>query len=91
MSAPTPVIEGRSPPPAAVVTTQTTPVTELRVMSQPTTVPDITKLQNYVYDQNPGSGIYMYMAESGINTTPTVSSFPSIEDRSLHARQQRAN
>jgi len=67
--APTPVIEERAP----VLATQTQPVTELRVMSQPTTVPDITRVQNYVFEDDPGSGTYIYMVENGINTSPIVS------------------
>ena len=67
-SAPTATIAKRD----GVFTTQTTPVTELRVISQPTTVPDVGSVQNYVYDDKAGSGIYMYMVEDGINTAADV-------------------
>ena len=58
---------------ATTLSTQTTPVTELRLISQPTDVPDIAQLQNYVFDQTAGAGITIYIVESGINTLSEVS------------------
>ena len=48
-------------------------VTELRVISQPSTVPSIDNLPNYVYPEEAGTGTYIYMVEDGINTAPPVS------------------
>ena len=68
---PTHVVERRAPP----FSTQSQPVIELRVMSQPTTVPDISRMKNYVYNEKAAAGTYLYMVESGINTSPIVSLF----------------
>jgi len=54
-------------------TTQSQAVTELRMMSQPTTVPKLSSLPNYVFDRQAGSDVYIYIFDDGINTTPIVS------------------
>jgi len=65
-------ISSKLQPRAPVWTTQTTPVTELRVVSQPTTVPNIDRMKNYVYDAKAGEGTYIYMVDDGINPAPDV-------------------
>lgn len=66
-------IPSKLQPRAPVWTTQVEPVTELRIISQPTNVPDIRRFKNYVYDAKAGEGTYIYMVEDGINTEPDVS------------------
>lgn len=55
------------------LSTQTTAVTELRVISQPTNVSNVANLQNYVFDQTAGTGITVYIVESGVNSESSVS------------------
>ena len=59
---------------ATTLSTQITPVTELRVISQPTDVPNVASVQNYVFDEKAGAGITIYVLESGVNTASEVSS-----------------
>lgn len=59
------------------VATQTKPVYELRVMSQPENGGKLSSFQNYVYNQNPGQGITIYVIDSGVNPFP----FVSVSDR----------
>lgn len=66
--APTPVLEKR----AATLATQTAALSELRILSQPTTVPDLSKLPNFVYYEDPGKDITIYLIDSGVNTAPFV-------------------
>ena len=58
---------------ARALATQVNAVSELRILSQPTTVPDITKLPNFVFEDDPGKDIYLYLIDSGVNTSPFVS------------------
>ncbi|KAK4979605.1 hypothetical protein LTR28_003706 [Elasticomyces elasticus] len=57
----------RVAPRAPEFTSQNKAVAELVVLSQPKTVPDYTKLQNYVYNVNAGQGTYIYIVEEGID------------------------
>ena len=67
---PPPHVVERAPP---TYTSQTQAVTELRILSQPTTVSDLSKLPDYVFDDKAGSGVYIYLLDDGINTAPIVS------------------
>jgi len=68
ISTPSRIVE-RSP----THTSQQAAVSELRILSQPSTVPSISKLRDYVYDDKAGEGIYIYMLDDGINTDADVS------------------
>jgi len=58
---------------ATTLATQITAVSELRVISQPTDVPDLADVPNYVFDQTAGTGVTIYSIEDGINTASVVS------------------
>jgi len=53
-------------------TTQLKPSqSELVMVSQPLTVPNLDDLENYVYEKNGGAGQYIYHVELGINEAKT--------------------
>jgi len=64
---------GSSKRAATTLATQTKPVSELRVISQPTDVPNVASLENYVFDEVAGDGITIYVVEDGVNTASSVS------------------
>ena len=49
---------------------------ELVMVSQPSAVPNLDDLENYVYEKNGGAGQYIYHVELGINAAKT-NEFPS--------------
>ena len=61
-------IEKRDP----TYTSQAAAASELRMMSQPTTVPSLKNLPNYWYDDKAGEGTFIYLLEDGINVAPDV-------------------
>lgn len=55
-------------------TTQTSPsASELRVISQPTDIPDLPRLPNFVFPEEAGTGVVIYHVEFGINIDNDVS------------------
>jgi hypothetical protein len=47
------------------------------MVSQPSTVPNLDDLENYVYEKNGGAGQYIYHVEMGINAAKTDEFPPS--------------
>jgi hypothetical protein len=60
-------------------TTQTSPVWELRLLSQHTDATQLLPRPNFVYQKEAGEGVYIYHVEFGINTQSDVSKVLSGE------------
>ncbi|KAK9420104.1 putative Peptidase S8/S53 domain-containing protein [Seiridium unicorne] len=70
--------------------TQLDAVQELRFVSQPTSVPDISKLKNYVYESHQGEGIYIYHVEQGVAYKTQHAEFPNVVPDNDHIRTKLA-
>ncbi|KAK9774038.1 putative Peptidase S8/S53 domain-containing protein [Seiridium cardinale] len=64
--------------------TQRDAVNELRFVSQPTSVPDLNRLENYVYESHQGDGIYVYHIEYGVAYKSQSAEFPNVVSDSDH-------
>ncbi|RBR26811.1 uncharacterized protein FIESC28_00392 [Fusarium coffeatum] len=57
--------------------------TELVAISQPSTVPDLTQLKNYVYESHGGSGSFVYHIETGVAYKAQNKEFPNVASQHL--------
>ena len=70
-------------------TTQAKPdQSELIMVSQPTTVPKLEDLENYVYESHGGEGIYLYHVEHGIDAANT-DEFPTDRVEFLQTQESK--
>ncbi|KAH6665597.1 hypothetical protein B0J14DRAFT_605448 [Halenospora varia] len=57
--------------------TQKDTVTELVEASQPSTIPDVKNLKNYVYESNEGTNSFIYHLEEGVAYKSQPNEFPN--------------
>ncbi|CZR66019.1 uncharacterized protein PAC_15919 [Phialocephala subalpina] len=59
-------------------------VTELVEVSQPSTIPDVKNLKNYVYESNSGKNSFVYHIEGGVAFKKQSNEFPNVVPDDQH-------